>query len=370
MIRFDVDHTQGAFTLHARFESDGGILALFGPSGSGKSTIVNLIAGLARPSRGRIDAGGSVLVDTDAGVFLPVRRRRIGLVYQDALLFPHLTVEQNLFFGRMFTPRAERRVDPKPVIDTLGIGHLLKRRPAGLSGGERQRVAIGRALIASPRILLMDEPLAALDAERKREILPLIERLRDEFAIPIVYVSHAIEEVARLASKVVLLEAGRVARIGAPEQVFGPLDDEADRFALASVLPVTVAGYDPAYDLTALAHPAGTIRVAGQVGTPGETLRVVIRATDVALAAERPGPTTVRTVLEGTITHIAPAQDGAAAVPQGGRSAVARVEIALVGGGTVTAAVTRMGLDDIGRKVGDPVHLMIKTVALDERPIG
>ena len=360
MIRAELDHTQGAFRLAADFQNDAGILALFGPSGSGKSTLVNLIAGLARPSAGRIEVDGTVLVDTARGIFLAPPRRRVGLVYQDALLFPHLSVEQNLFFGRMFTPRAERRIAPGPVIETLGIGHLLKRRPAGLSGGERQRVAIGRALIASPRILLMDEPLAALDQDRKREILPLIERLRDEFAIPIVYVSHAIEEVARLAAKVLILRDGRIAASGPPEDVFGHgLDGDIDRFALASVLTVTAGDYDQAWDLTQLVHPAGAIRVAGPVGRPGETLRVVIRATDVALSAEPPGPSTVRTVLRGLIARIVP-----------GPGAVARVEIELPGGGTVTAAVTRMGLAEIGRTVGDPVHLMVKTVALDERPIG
>lgn len=357
MIRFDIDHSRGAFRLSGRFESEAGVTALFGRSGAGKSTALGLIAGLIRPDRGRIEVGGTVLVDTDAGVFLPPRRRRIGLVYQDALLFPHLSVRTNLLFGRFFAPRAERRVPFEPVVETLGIGHLLGRRPASLSGGERQRVAIGRALLASPRLLLMDEPLASLDRARKLEILPLIERLRDEFAIPIVYVSHAVEEVARLAGTVVMLDQGHVAAVGPPETVLGAASTaEQDRFALASVLTGRLAAYDETYGLTRLDHPAGALWLAGPAGAPGDDVRVVIRATDVTLSAERPQRMTVRSVLAGTI----------AAVHATG-PALARVEIALAGGGRLVASVTRMGLADLGRGVGDPVFALVKTVALHER---
>ena len=201
MIRVDVALKLGAFDLDVKFENDTGVLALFGRSGSGKSVTINLISGIARPDRGTITLDGRVLVDTEAGVFVPKHHRRVGLVFQDAQLFPHFSVRQNLLFGRWFAPKSDRAIAFEPVVDTLGLGHLLDRRPARLSGGEKQRVAIGRALLSSPRILLFDEPLASLDEERKQEILPLIERLRDEFAIPIVYVSHAVEEVARLAAR-------------------------------------------------------------------------------------------------------------------------------------------------------------------------
>ncbi|HEU4358113.1 MAG TPA: ATP-binding cassette domain-containing protein, partial [Xanthobacteraceae bacterium] len=191
MIRVDVALKLGDFNLDVAFENGAGITALFGRSGSGKSMTINLIAGLARPDRGSIVLDGRVLVDTEANIFVPAYRRRVGLVFQDAQLFPHLSVRQNLLFGRWFAPKAASAIPFAPVVETLGIGHLLERKPARLSGGEKQRVAMGRALLASPEILLLDEPLASLDTERKLEILPLIESLRDEPGIPIVYVSHA-----------------------------------------------------------------------------------------------------------------------------------------------------------------------------------
>src|SRR5207342_1990946 len=198
MIRVDVALKLGAFDLDVAFENDAGITALFGRSGSGKSMTINLIAGLKRPDRGSIVLDGRVLVDTEAHIFVPAYRRRVGLVFQDAQLFPHLSVRQNLLFGRWFAPKAASAIPFAPVVETLGIGHLLERKPARLSGGEKQRVAMGRA------------PLASLDTERKLEILPLIESLRDDLRIPIVYVSHAIDEVARLVSRVVVLDNGHV----------------------------------------------------------------------------------------------------------------------------------------------------------------
>ena len=197
---------------------------------------INLIAGLARPDRGSIVLDGRVLVDTAAAIFVPTYRRRVGLVFQDAQLFPHLSVMRNLLFGSWFAPKSARKVAFDRVVETLGIEHLLRRKPARLSGGERQRVAIGRALLASPEILLMDEPLASLDTERKLEILPLIESLRDELHIPIVYVSH-VDEVARLASRVVVLENGHVVAAGSVEGVFGPglRGTGVSRFARSSV---------------------------------------------------------------------------------------------------------------------------------------
>ena len=192
MIRFACRLTRPGFALDAAFTAGPGVTALFGPSGSGKSTVIRLLAGLERPEEGRITLGDSVLLDTESRRAVPPHRRRIGLVFQDALLLPHLSVKANLTYGRWFTPRGERRIAFDPVVEVLGIGHLLDRRPTTLSGGERQRVAIGRALLASPRLLLMDEPLASLDQARRQEILPFIERLRDAFAIPVVYVSHAV----------------------------------------------------------------------------------------------------------------------------------------------------------------------------------
>ena len=209
-----VQHRVGDFTLNASFETEGHLVALFGRSGAGKTTLVNVIAGLIVPDRGRVVVDAITLVDTDRGVFVPKHRRRIGYVFQEGRLFPHLTVHQNLLFGRFFTPRGDRYGSLGHVVDLLGLGALLDRRPGSLSGGEKQRVALGRALLRSPRLLLMDEPLASLDDTRKAEILPYIETLRDEVRVPIVYVSHAVSEVMRLATTVVALRAGRVTSVG------------------------------------------------------------------------------------------------------------------------------------------------------------
>lgn len=211
MIEFDCALAWSDFGYNVAFASNSGITALFGPSGSGKSTTIKLIAGLIKPRRGRIAVNGKVLLDTANGIDLPPHRRRVGLVFQDAQLFPHLTVRANLTYGQWFTPRNERRIMPVPVVEALGIGHLLDRWPATLSGGERQRVAMGRALLTSPRLLLLDEPMASLDAARKAEIMPFIEHMRDAFGVPMIYVSHSAEEVARLASSVIRLDQGRVA---------------------------------------------------------------------------------------------------------------------------------------------------------------
>ena len=205
MLSVDVTRRLGDFTLHAAFESAGKLTALFGASGSGKTTLVNLIAGLIRPDSGRIVVDGRTLVDTSGRVLLPASKRHIGYVFQDARLFPHLTVAQNLRYGRFFAPRGERYADFDAVVDLLGIGSVLGRRPARLSGGEKQRVAIGRALLASPRLMLMDEPLASLDGARRLEIMGVIERIRDELKLPILYVSHDRGEIDRLATSVIRL---------------------------------------------------------------------------------------------------------------------------------------------------------------------
>ncbi len=209
-LAIDVTHRLGEFHLAVRFEAEGGVIALFGPSGSGKTSLINVIAGLIVPQHGRVVVDDTVLVDRAQGICVKPRQRRIGYVFQDGRLFPHLTVRQNLLYGTFFTPKQERFVALAEVVELLDLGTLLHRRPALLSGGEKQRTAIGRALLSSPRLLLMDEPLASLDEKRRREVLPYIERLRDVAKIPIVYVSHAREEVDRLASTVVQLEGGRV----------------------------------------------------------------------------------------------------------------------------------------------------------------
>lgn len=227
VLEVDVEQRLGDFALRAAFTSSARSTALFGRSGAGKTSIVNLIAGLSRPRRGRIVVEGHILVDTAQGVFVPAHRRRIGYVFQEARLFPHFSVRRNLAFGSWFNGRVDPRTSAR-VIDLLGLGPLLDRSTQRLSGGERQRVALGRALLSSPRLLLMDEPLASLDAARKAEILPYIETVRDEAGVPIVYVSHAVPEIERLASTVVRIEAGRVAACGPAQAVLGLAQDEAE----------------------------------------------------------------------------------------------------------------------------------------------
>ena len=209
MIEVAFTHRQGYFLLDIEFTSDARLVALIGPSGAGKTTVLNVVAGLIRPATCRVIVGGRTLHDSGAGVFVPPHRRRIGYVFQEGRLFPHLSVRQNLLYGRFFTPHADRFNRLEEIAELLGIRALLSRYPGSLSGGEKQRVAIGRALLASPRLLLLDEPLASLDELRKDETLPYIERLRDEFAVPILYVSHSLPEIERLTDVMVRIEDGR-----------------------------------------------------------------------------------------------------------------------------------------------------------------
>lgn len=217
MIHFDCELQRGDFNLDVAFTSKPGITALFGPSGSGKSTVLALIAGLQQPSRGTIALGERVLTDTGKHIAVAKHKRRAGLVFQDAQLFPHMTVAQNLKFAQFFARERPRQIDFASVVGVLGLNDFLARRPPGLSGGEKQRVALARALLSGPDVLLLDEPLAGLDAARRDEILPLIERMRDEFAVPILYVSHSASEVLRLASHVVKLERGSSVWSGDPK---------------------------------------------------------------------------------------------------------------------------------------------------------
>jgi molybdate transport system ATP-binding protein len=214
MLRVDVTKKLGEFSLQAAFESEGRVTGLFGASGAGKSSLVNMIAGLLRPDRGTIAIDEEILDDTTKGIHMPAWRRRIGYVFQDARLFPHFNVRQNLDYGRRMNGLADDPDQRKRVTDLLDIGHLLDRRPGKLSGGERQRVALGRALLAKPRLLLLDEPLGALDESRRAEILPYLVRLRDEARIPMVYVSHDAAEMRQLATQIVLLQRGRVSSFG------------------------------------------------------------------------------------------------------------------------------------------------------------
>jgi len=354
-----IKHQVENFKLHAEFSAGPGLTAFFGRSGSGKTTLVNLIAGLATPNTGRIEVSNDVLFDADKGINLPPERRRVGYVFQEDRLFPHMTVRSNLTYGQRFRNKATKRHYLDDVTDLLDIGALLDRRPAGLSGGERQRVAIGRALLSSPDILLMDEPLASLDSARKSQILPFIERLRDDVGIPIVYVSHAIDEVVRLADTMVIMDNGSTVAAGPVEDIMSRLDLRplTGRYEAGAVFPVTVAGEDKTYGLTKLAFPGGRLWVPALNQAMGYKMRVRIRARDVSLSLSRPIDSSFLNVVEGNVMEIRPDSG-----PQ--------TEILLDVGTPLIARVTRKSVAAMRLQPGTKVFALIKAAAIDRHAMG
>ena len=355
MLSVAVRHRFGEFQLDAAFDSPGGLTALFGRSGAGKTSLINAVAGLFRPEEARIAVDDEVLTDSERGVFVPARRRRIGYVFQEGRLFPHLTVRQNLLYGRWFAPKGGSAGDFDHVVDLLGIGALLGRRPANLSGGEKQRVAIGRALLSRPRLLVMDEPLAALDEARKAEILPYIERLRDDSAVPIIYVSHAIAEVTRLATTMVVLSQGRVAAVGPTAAIMGRLDlfPLTGRAEAGAILATRVAEHDLTFGLTTLRATAGRLRVPHLDLPLGSALRVRIRARDVMIALSPPAGLSALNVLPGVVAEIG-AGDGPI------------VDIRLdCAGEALIARLTRRSVEGLGLVPGRRVYAVIKSIAFD-----
>ena len=342
-----------------------GLTALFGASGAGKSTLVNLVAGLLRPDAGRIVVGDNVFFDGARRIDLPVHRRELGIVFQDARLFPHLSARENLLFGFKRADARGRapRATFDAVVDLLGLYALLGRRPHTLSGGERQRVAIGRALLAQPRLLVMDEPLASLDAPRKAEVLPYIARLRDEFDLPILYVSHAVDEVLRLATALVLFDNGSVVDAGPLTEVLDhpaalPLRGGADAGALVFG---QVQAHDPHYGLSTLACEGFTLRVP-RVDLPlGAPVRLRIPAREVALALSRPSDVSITNRIEGTVERVLERRDDADHAPL---SAHLEAQVR-VGPGTVLAvAVTRESAERLALAPGLRCWCLIKSVAL------
>jgi molybdate transport system ATP-binding protein len=359
-LAIDIRHRLGSFLLDAQFETGSGLVALFGRSGSGKTSIINIIAGLIRPEQGTIEIDGTVLVDTARGVFVPRHRRRIGYVFQEGRLFPHLTVRQNLLYGRWFAPRAERGDGLDRVVDLLGIASLLERRPGRLSGGEKQRVAIGRALLAGPSLLLMDEPLASLDEARKAEILPYIERLRDESSVPIIYVSHSIAEVARLASTVVLLSEGKVAAAGPTAGIMQRLDlfPLTGRAEAGAIVEAVVEAHDAATGLTRLRSRAGSWHLPKLEAAAGSKVRIRVRARDVMLATTSPQDVSALNVFPALIVEM-------------GDTAEPIVEVRLdCSGDALVARLTRHSIERLSLAPGVRVHALIKSVALDRRSLG
>jgi molybdate transport system ATP-binding protein len=357
VLEVDIELPLAGFALEVRFASEHGVTALFGRSGSGKTTLVDCIAGLRRPARGRIALEGEVMFDRERGIDLPTHRRRIGYVFQEARLFPHLTVRQNLLYGRWAGRRRGDGRDLADVVELLGIGALLARRPGNLSGGERQRVAIGRALLASPRLLLMDEPLASLDEPRKAEILPYLDRLRTLSRIPVVYVSHAIDEVARLAQTVVLLSEGRVAAVGPTAEILGRLDlgPATGRAEAGALLEGTITGQDRAYDLTQVEIAGQQVLVPHVEAAAGDRVRLRVRARDVALARGATEGISIRNRLRGTIMAL---------VREEGAFAECSVDI---GGQQLRARLTRLAADELGLEVGSEVTALLRVAAVERR---
>lgn len=331
-----------------------GVTALFGHSGSGKTTLLRCVAGLERGASGQLEINGACWQDSARGLFVPPHRRAIGYVFQDANLFTHLSVRRNLQFGMKRVAAAERRVAWDQAVDLLGIGHLLERMPARLSGGERQRVGMARALLTSPRLLLMDEPLAALDLKRKHEILPYLERLHDELDIPVLYVSHSPDEVARLADHLVLLDQGRAIAQGELRETLARLDlPTAFSDDAGVVVEGEIAGHDPAYHLTRLVFPGGEVLVSQRPQAIGQRLRFRVHARDVSLALERAEGSSISNLLPARVEALA-----AADTP-------AHVLVRLDAGGTpLLARITRRSADQLGVAPGKALWAQIKTVAL------
>ncbi len=334
-----------------------GIIAVFGPSGCGKTTLLRCLAGLEHASSGTMTLGDDTWQDESRNIFVPLPQRSLGYVFQESRLFPHLNVRANLHYGWKRIAEASRRITFEQVVHVLGLEPLLERRPASLSGGEQQRVAIGRALLTSPKLLLMDEPLSSLDAQRKREILPFIQRLETEFHIPIVYVSHDLGEIVELAKTVVFLKEGKVEEIGPIGDVFSQLNLRhlVQEHHLGAIVDTTIAAQDQEFGLTKLAFAGGHLHVPRQQGEIGKPLRVQILAKDVSIVSSPLSfQTSVLNLLEATIVEIGKIN-----------TEHPFIDIKLDIGCPLLATITRKSLTRLQLKPGQRVHAQIKAVAFN-----
>lgn len=352
MIEIDVSLSRGDFAMSAQVRAPGGVTALFGPSGAGKTTLIRAVAGLIRPKAGRISVGARVLFDHAQGIDLPVRQRRVGYVFQDMRLFPHLSVAGNLRYGG--------RVEEAAVIEMLGLGDLLTRRPRDLSGGEARRVALGRALMAGPDLLLLDEPLVGLDGTRKAQILPFLERLRDHARMPILFVSHDMAEVARLADTLALLQNGQVAHTGPVTDVLAdpsvaPVLGAGD---MGAVLQATVAAVDAQQGLTRLALSEAEVTVPGEIGPVGRRLRLRIPAHEVMLATQKPEGLSALNVIKMRVTEV-----------RFGRGPGAAVGL-MSGTDKVLARITARSARAMGLAPGAEIYAIVKATAVAQGDIG
>lgn len=347
----EIKHSFDAFDLDARLDFEDGVTALSGPSGSGKTTLIRAVAGLFRPDHAVVDLDGDVLADTANGVWTPPHKRRIGVVFQDARLFPHMSVSRNLEFGQRFS---EASSDITKIPEMLGIDHLMDRSPRDLSGGETQRVALGRAILGRPRLLLMDEPLAALDAARKNEILPYLERFRAAGGPPILYVTHAMDEILRLADRLVLIRSGGVTRQGALADLLADpaaVRDLGPR-AAGAILTATLSNHDIGDGLSELTTSAGQLFLP-QIDKPtGTRLRVRISASDIVLARDRPDRVSALNILKAHIDEIHQGHGPGAAIAL--RS----------GSDRLLARITGRSVRQMGLKPGMTCYALIKSVSV------
>jgi molybdate transport system ATP-binding protein len=350
----------GSFDLEVAGEIDTGrVTAIFGPSGSGKSTLLRTLGGLERGATGCLSLGRDVWLDSARGLDVPAHRRPVGYMFQEARLFPHLTGEGNLRYAAKRARRERQVVGFDEVVDALDLEPLLPRRTSSLSGGERQRVALGRTLLAQPRLLLLDEPMSALDASRKMEILPYLEALHPRFGIPTLYVSHSVDEVALLADRILVLAGGRVTARGRTAEILERLDlgPLADRRGPATVVEARVVRHDPDYCLTWLDLAGQSLVVPRrELFEEGEQACLVIRARDVSLATRRPQGSSIQNVLAGRVCEVREREG----------SAFAEVLVEL-GQHRLLARITRLSLHDLELVEGSPVFALLKSVSLSRQ---
>jgi molybdate transport system ATP-binding protein len=351
MLDIDIDHHQGQFHLSADLSLGQGLTVLFGPSGSGKTTVINAVAGLIRPDKGSIRFDGNLWSDAATGHFLPTHKRRIGYVFQEPRLFPHLSVKANLLYGWYLSPREERRETLTTVSAMLGLENLLERAPNRLSGGEKQRVAIGRALMASPRLLLMDEPLSALDNGLKAQILPYIERIRDEAGVPILYVSHAVEEVTRLATRVVMMKAGKADMVEEGEHGL-PFLPRMEESRPGTFLHARILRHDLEDGLTIASCPAGLLYLKYADLPLGTDIRLFVPAADIVLATGALNGVSTLNRLSGVVQTVA----------EIGKTVLVKVDCS---GQSVEAEITRRSLQALQLMPGAKVSLLFKAVSAD-----
>ena len=360
MLSVNITKAFGSFRLETQFEvEEGSITAIFGKSGAGKTSTINAIAGLTRPDVGVIQIGNTTLFDQNLKINLPIYKRQIGYVFQDDRLFPHMTVRNNLIYGTHKNRDVANSLNLTDITGLLELAPLLERRPRSLSGGEKQRVAIGRALLSNPKLLLMDEPLASIDVQHRFEILPFIQRVREKTGITIIYVTHALEEVIFIADQIILLSEGQVTAQGTVEEIMSRLDlhPMTSRFDAGAVISATYSGYDREFDLGELSFYGGILRIAGLNTEIGILLRAHIRARDVSLMLDKPKDTSVLNVFKGELIEIRH-EDG----PQ--------LDLLINIGTPLIARITRKSLNDLNLDIGSKVYAMIKAVAIDRKTLG